>query len=450
MPGRSSLTAETCFASHGSLGVVDLGATKTVIGSNNVRELIESLLPEVQKTIYRCKCQVTFRFGNHGTLRSEHALVIPIHGFHLKIAVVQGSTPFLLSNTLLRALGAIIDTSKRELVASTINKVIPLHLTEKGLFLLDLNDLASVKAGQTVEGPIAETHNVVEPKETEATREEVSVTNESISVREKHPKSSCLGNRPISLGVDHHKAICQTATEEDQFDKPFAKSLSVPRRSPHHGVLDEASSWSVQTHVEENPPDVTQYSILELEKMKVDFGKKHLAATFQEVWSQDQPWIVWFVGHYPNSKKTSHVLFRHYVELMVERAELTEQKVPLVTPQTALPAIGGEIGKPYPKPKAQPKATRGSGSTTQTQGLMTAELLAEIETEEAGDQRLVRIHPGSSTCGEPACGSPGDTYAAHGECVDPSHPAPRVDEQQTEQPELIDRWRTFKSPLPVI
>ena len=105
LPGRSSLTAETCFASHGSLGVVDLGATKTVIGSNNVRELIESLLPEVQKTIYyRCKCQVTFRFGNHGTLRSEHALVIPIHGFHLKIAVVQGSTPFLLSVTLLRAL----------------------------------------------------------------------------------------------------------------------------------------------------------------------------------------------------------------------------------------------------------------------------------------------------------------------------------------------------------
>ena len=121
--------------------------------------------------------------------------------------------------------------------------MIPLHLTEKGLFLLDLNDLASVKAGQTVEGPIAETHNVVEPKETEAIREVVNVPDESISVdRDKHPKSSCPGNHQISPRVEHHKAICQTATEEDQFDKPFAKSLSVPRRSSHHGVLDEASS----------------------------------------------------------------------------------------------------------------------------------------------------------------------------------------------------------------
>lgn len=102
--------AETCFATRGSYGVADLGATKTVIGSQKVGELLNSLHPEVRKNVSRCPCEITFRFGNHGVLQSQQAIVVPIHGLLLKIAVVPGATPFLLSNTLLRALGAIIDT----------------------------------------------------------------------------------------------------------------------------------------------------------------------------------------------------------------------------------------------------------------------------------------------------------------------------------------------------
>ena len=85
-----------CFATHGSFGVVDLGATKTVIGSSLVPDLIKNLSPQVQKSLSRCSCSITFRFGNHGTLQSTQALVIPIHGFLLKVAIVPGSTPFLL------------------------------------------------------------------------------------------------------------------------------------------------------------------------------------------------------------------------------------------------------------------------------------------------------------------------------------------------------------------
>ena len=82
----------TCFATHGSFGVVDLGATKTVIGSELVSDLIKNLSPEVQRSLTRCSCAITFRFGNHGVLQSKHALVIPIHGFLLKVAIVPGST----------------------------------------------------------------------------------------------------------------------------------------------------------------------------------------------------------------------------------------------------------------------------------------------------------------------------------------------------------------------
>lgn len=57
------------FATHGSLGVVDLGAAKTAIGSNHVAELITSLHPKISNQLSRCLCQVTFHLGSHGTLK---------------------------------------------------------------------------------------------------------------------------------------------------------------------------------------------------------------------------------------------------------------------------------------------------------------------------------------------------------------------------------------------
>ena len=48
----------TCFASHGSFGIVDLGATKTVIGSKLVPELLNSLDPNIRSQVTRCPCVV--------------------------------------------------------------------------------------------------------------------------------------------------------------------------------------------------------------------------------------------------------------------------------------------------------------------------------------------------------------------------------------------------------
>lgn len=157
----TSPTEVTCFATHGSFGVVDLGATKTVIGSELVSDLIKSLSPKVQKSLSRCSCSITFRFGNHGVLQSQQAIVIPIQGFLLKVAIVPGSTPFLLSNTLLRALGAVIDTERKELYAKKIDRTLSLHLTSRGLFLLDINELAE----PCCKGSLIETHVVSDAKQ---------------------------------------------------------------------------------------------------------------------------------------------------------------------------------------------------------------------------------------------------------------------------------------------
>lgn len=150
-------TEVTCFATHSSFGILDLGASKTVIGTTQLASLINGLEPQVRAKLQRCPCNITFRFGNEGTLTSKQALVVPVGNRLLKIAIVEGGTPFLLSNALMRALEAQIDCQSRKLVSPMLSKPIDLHLTQKGLFLLDLNDLVRQSCKMNASQPITET-----------------------------------------------------------------------------------------------------------------------------------------------------------------------------------------------------------------------------------------------------------------------------------------------------
>ena len=87
--------------------------------------------------------------GNEATLTSSQALVIPIGNLRLKIAIVPGGAPFLIGNTLMRAIHAQVDCNKKTLSSPKLSRDIPLGLTPKGLFLLDLNEL--VKASRSVQ-----------------------------------------------------------------------------------------------------------------------------------------------------------------------------------------------------------------------------------------------------------------------------------------------------------
>ena len=149
--------ADVLFATHDAWGIIDTGATKTVMGSKFVPEFLKSLKPHIRKQVQRCSCDVVFRFGNQGTLSSTHAMVVPVGGLHLKIAIVPGSTPFLVSNTLIRALGAVVDTQRNRLTLPKYQCEIPLELAEKGLYLIDTNDLFDVTTAQNHPNAIAET-----------------------------------------------------------------------------------------------------------------------------------------------------------------------------------------------------------------------------------------------------------------------------------------------------
>ena len=133
---------EINFASFSSYGVVDLGASKTVIGSQCLKDLIKALPQNILQKCYRTPCVINFRFGNQGMLTSEWAFVVPLSPqLHLKIAVVSGATPFLLSSALLRTIGAVIDTSQDVMWCRRFDCSVSLHLTDRGLFLLDMKEL---------------------------------------------------------------------------------------------------------------------------------------------------------------------------------------------------------------------------------------------------------------------------------------------------------------------
>ena len=252
---KSESSTETAlFASHSSFGVVDLGATKTVIGSDNVVDLMNHLNPKVREQVERCPCRITFRFGNHGTLQSQQALVIPFAGFRLKIAVVPGATPFLLSNTLLRAIGAVIDTDRNRLWSSKLQRDIPLHLTQKGLFLMDLNDLvtpAEVAPNPQVAVP-TETHVTIEEKDQSSIVEKKVSLQDNISDSDIHQeplppdKSDSQGVSDITSKVDQNSSTeCQSefrdrvlpplidVSASSSGSKDFAKSYRYPTKFSH-------------------------------------------------------------------------------------------------------------------------------------------------------------------------------------------------------------------------
>ena len=151
-PSKVNIPQETCeslFASSGTVGVVDLGASQSVIGSQQVPELLSQLPLNIQKQVRRTDCHLIFRFGNHQTLTSRHAILFPLNREWFRVAVVTGNTPFLLSSRFLReTIGAIIDTVDGTMWSKKLQRNLAIEMSPKNLFLLDINQLWGDKNNQ--------------------------------------------------------------------------------------------------------------------------------------------------------------------------------------------------------------------------------------------------------------------------------------------------------------
>ena len=138
---------EALFVHHGPCGIVDLGASQTVIGSSQVQQLLQELPTNIQKQIRKIECNTIFRFGNSSTVTCTFAYLIPLAQWFVKLCVVPSQTPFLISNNVFRKLGAVIDTEQAQIHFPKLALTMPLTLTDRNLFLLDFCSLVT-KANQ--------------------------------------------------------------------------------------------------------------------------------------------------------------------------------------------------------------------------------------------------------------------------------------------------------------
>eukprot|EP00435_Cladocopium_sp_Y103_P045324 s1858_g13.t1 len=219
--------AEIFFATHDTWGILDTGATKTVMGSQFVSSFLQALNPEIRKQVQRSSCDVVFRYGNQGTLNSTHAMVIPVCGLRLKIAVVPGATPFLISNTLLRALGAVVDTNQQKLLIHKHHAEIPLKLTEKGLYLIDTNLLFNIPMKPPREMQIAETYAQDSP---------ITVKNDSsvqtaMTAGEDPIKSNGMNKSSKLSDTHHHTEVCPSHNTCNTHSEPVHDTPDMPSTS---------------------------------------------------------------------------------------------------------------------------------------------------------------------------------------------------------------------------
>ena len=235
--------ATACFATHGSHGIVDLGASKTVIGSDSLEELIQSLDASIRQRLSGCPCNITFRFGNQATLTSRQALVVPIGSLKLKIAVVPGGTPFLISNTLMQTLQARIDCASQTLSSSMLKQKVPLQLTPKGLFLIDLNQLIRASCDDDMQKPRQVCAETFVSDETETSTAEAMMSKESNhrDVGDPHDSSQDVPVSPCQK-VESVQSQPTEAGKCQAVDRRQTQTVDCPIPCHRHVVLEPASS----------------------------------------------------------------------------------------------------------------------------------------------------------------------------------------------------------------
>ena len=272
---NSRIVAAQClFASHGSLGVIDLGASQTVIGDRQVPELINALPSEIRAQVKRVACNLCFRFGNHQTLTSRHALSVPLGSGSFRIAVVPGNTPFLLSSSFLKGIKAVIDTDKGVLYSKRLKRQLDIVSSNKNLFLMDINQLWDPAYKEVAQDPedqdvtcfvsepklvpsIPEAENINDHNQEDIQNQGMSQPNTEVSVVQDQPAVTqpFCNNHPKIVSCDSKLASaphvgvptschvqCQAQRDRDQGSGGTTGSLA---RGGTGG--DEDRVWDSQT-----------------------------------------------------------------------------------------------------------------------------------------------------------------------------------------------------------
>ena len=238
---------EANFVTTGTVGIIDLGASQTVIGDKQVPELLQQLPQDIKAQVKRTSCNLTFRFGNQQTLTCQHALLLPLGKAQFRIAIVPGRTPFLLSSSFLQGIKAIIDTEHGSLWSKLLDRELVVERNHKNLLMMDLNQLwCSQSHGQQAQTPSIS--GLIFQSEDVEKQEPVSSQGEEPLPREGFHDKVSMPQQDHSPKVHNASMLSPEAT----MSKP---SMNVPPSASFDGVQDSASvtAVTVSQHVQHCP-----------------------------------------------------------------------------------------------------------------------------------------------------------------------------------------------------
>ena len=122
--------------------ILDTGASRTVIGSRRVEGLVRTLKGVKVK---RGPSSCVFKFGNSGTLQSQEALFLQRKGRGwLRVEIVPGSTPFLLSNAVVQGMKGVIDSYRGKLWFHGAKQELDLRKVRRRLICVSVRELLNV------------------------------------------------------------------------------------------------------------------------------------------------------------------------------------------------------------------------------------------------------------------------------------------------------------------
>ncbi len=258
--------AMVCFASSGTVGVVDLGASQTVMGHQQLKDLLQQLPAKIRVQVRRVPCQIVFRFGNHQTLTSKHALLLPLKGQWIRIAIVEGNTPFLLSSSFLKCIKAVIDTEEGTLWSKLLGKFLHIERNTKELFLMDINQLWQLDDSRSTTETAVEATETVSALISSISREKVVTASDQVEVvKSQIPEGSSqaidcrlLNSKQCQEGVNpktSHKDTRCSFPCMSETQKPRDSSVKCSLTVSHH---DSSSTQHVGVSAPEVLPSPEQ------------------------------------------------------------------------------------------------------------------------------------------------------------------------------------------------
>ena len=222
--------------------ILDTGASRCVVGSALLPQLLSQLNSRVRSQIRVSKSSVKFRFGNNQTLTSDKRVLFPIRTvgcqiLWLGVEVVPGRTPLLFSKKAIKQLGGVLDTTRDVCLFKRLRKQVSLQTGATGLYLLDLARLCEESCSEM---PI------------QCASEDSSES--------AHPSSPCmkLGSLPSEICTEPQQStpMCQGSNSIDISCRKYPEHVNVLSS----GVCDSEDKGIFQPPVEPIVQDVSPHT----------------------------------------------------------------------------------------------------------------------------------------------------------------------------------------------